>query len=480
MKALLTQHKCESALLATKPTWVVDTAWDEMLRSAHSVLILCLGDRVLREVNKEMTAVGIWTKLETLYMKKTLANRLYLKKKLNTFYMHSGKKQSEHIDEFHKLVDDLAAIDTAISDEDQVLLLFTSLPSSYGNFMEALLYARETLKLEDVLATLNSKELQKMTEAKGDGGEGLYMRGRSDQRDMKQGRGSVRSKSRGRGSKLRCYICNFEEHLKRDCPKYNQNKSQDFVKNKDQVFGSRADVSRRRHWFNFEEYDGGNVLLGDDRECRVLRTGKVQVQMRDGSSFVLDNVRVISIKQGMLEPVKVKCIFLGYHKGTSLVHVLQGVEFEVKPQVDHAFEVEPLTNVGQRAGSHKVQTQDLIYYHSSRDREQHSAWKLFSYREDNNEDAFAVATVDKIYAHASLTFKNTVACEAEIWATKGLMDKVKRNVLGMHIVKDQSGNALRMSQSRFYNGKLVHTLLERHSILSLEGSLSGDCDVENN
>ncbi|GKD76507.1 hypothetical protein Tco_1339128 [Tanacetum coccineum] len=183
---------------------------------------------------------------------------------------------------------------------------------------------------------------------------------------------------------------------------------------------------------------------------------------------------------GFNESGEYKKTFIGFDVGTSLVHVLQGVEFEVKPQVDHAFEVEPLTNVGQRAGSHKVQTQDLIYYHSSRDREQHSAWKLFSYREDNNEDAFAVATVDKIYAHASLTFKNTVACEAEIWATKGLMDKVKRNVLGMHIVKDQSGNALRMSQSRFYNGKLVHTLLERHSILSLEGSLSGDCDVEKN
>ncbi|GJR30728.1 hypothetical protein Tco_1106960 [Tanacetum coccineum] len=36
-------------------------------------------------------------------------------------------------------------------------------------------------KLEDVIATLNSKELQKMTEAKGDGGEWLYVRGRSEQ-----------------------------------------------------------------------------------------------------------------------------------------------------------------------------------------------------------------------------------------------------------------------------------------------------------
>ncbi|GJR54456.1 hypothetical protein Tco_1404977 [Tanacetum coccineum] len=70
--------------------------------------------------------------------------------------------------------------------------------------------------------------------------------------------------------------------------------------------------------------------------------------------------------------------------------------------------------------------------------------------------------------------------QAEIWATKGLLDKAKGNVLGMEIVRDQSGNTLRVSQSRFYNGKLVQTLLEGHSILSLEGSLSRDCDVEKN
>ncbi|GKD74696.1 hypothetical protein Tco_1332978, partial [Tanacetum coccineum] len=64
-----------------------------------------------------------------------------------------------------------------LSDEDQALLLLTSLSSSYDNFMETLLYGRDSLKLEDVLATLNSRELQKMTGAKGDGGEGLYVRG---------------------------------------------------------------------------------------------------------------------------------------------------------------------------------------------------------------------------------------------------------------------------------------------------------------
>nr|GFB64961.1 hypothetical protein [Tanacetum cinerariifolium] len=81
---------------------------------------------------------------------------------------------------------DLAAIDTPISYKDHALLLLTSLPSSYDNFVETLLYGRDTLKLEYMVVIHNSKELQKITEAKGDGGEGLYVRAKSSQRDMEQ------------------------------------------------------------------------------------------------------------------------------------------------------------------------------------------------------------------------------------------------------------------------------------------------------
>ncbi|GJZ13714.1 hypothetical protein Tco_0548944 [Tanacetum coccineum] len=98
---------------------------------------------------------GYTVKLQSKKVK-SLATRLYLKKKLYTFNMHPGKSRSEHIDEFHKLVGDLAAKDTAILDEDHALLLLTALPSSYNNFMETLPYGRDTLKLEDVLVTLNS------------------------------------------------------------------------------------------------------------------------------------------------------------------------------------------------------------------------------------------------------------------------------------------------------------------------------------
>ncbi|GJU53066.1 copia LTR rider [Tanacetum coccineum] len=326
MRCLLIQHGWEAAL-DPFPETMADAEKTAALKTdvykkAHSALLLCLDNKVLREVNKEDSAAGVWLKLETLYMTKSLANKLYLKKKLFTFYMHSGKKLSEHIDEFNKLIGDLANIDVDIDDEDQALMLLTSLPSSYDNFVETLLYGRESLTLEDVLSSLNSRELKKRTDAKDDG-DGLYVRGRSDHRGN-QGRGSSRSKSKGKGTyKLKCYICYYEDHLKKDCPKRNKKKSTGFVKkNVGQGSGMHSEgydngnllmavseerflewimdsggsfhmAPRRDFLFDFKEFNGGTVLLGDNRACAIMGIGKVGVQMKDGSSFMLENVRYI-------------------------------------------------------------------------------------------------------------------------------------------------------------------------------------------
>ncbi|GJY07146.1 retrovirus-related pol polyprotein from transposon TNT 1-94 [Tanacetum coccineum] len=141
--------------------------------------------------------------------------------------MHSCKKL--YIDEFNKLIGDMANIEVDIDDEDQALMLPTSLPSSYDNFLDTLLYGRKSLTLEDVLYTLNSRELKKRKNTKDDG-DGLFIRGRSNHHGN-QGRGSSRSKSKGKGTyKLKCYMCYSEYHLKKDCPKRNKKKSTSFFK----------------------------------------------------------------------------------------------------------------------------------------------------------------------------------------------------------------------------------------------------------
>ncbi|GKA83197.1 retrovirus-related pol polyprotein from transposon TNT 1-94 [Tanacetum coccineum] len=146
-----------------------------LMKKAYSTLILCLGDRVLREVTKETTIAGIWTKLTSLYMTKSLANRL--------------------------------------SEEEAVHVLYES---------------RESLTMKDVLATLNSRELKKRTEGTNEEtGDGLYVRGMSDYSGKAHSGVSLRFKSRGGTGKLKCFICHSEGHLKRECP---MKKSSGFIK----------------------------------------------------------------------------------------------------------------------------------------------------------------------------------------------------------------------------------------------------------
>ncbi|MCI81738.1 cytochrome P450, partial [Trifolium medium] len=58
---------------------------------AVSAIILCLGDKVLREVARETSAVLLWTKLDSLYMTKSLEHQQCLKQQLYFYRMVENK-----------------------------------------------------------------------------------------------------------------------------------------------------------------------------------------------------------------------------------------------------------------------------------------------------------------------------------------------------------------------------------------------------
>ncbi|GJW12409.1 hypothetical protein Tco_1578236 [Tanacetum coccineum] len=123
--------------------------------------------------------------------------------------------------------------------------------------------------------------------------------------DSHQSRGKSRSKSRG--GRLKCYICQSEDHLKRNCPKNNRKKSTGYVKKDDQPSSSGSNyndsevmivmsVQALLDWimdsgcsyhitpkldifFDFLECDGGSVLLGDNRECKIRGLARFGTKM---------------------------------------------------------------------------------------------------------------------------------------------------------------------------------------------------------
>ena len=129
MKAILIQNGVHKALEGDeqKPIGLSEAKWEEMDAKALSAIQLCLSNEVLREVVNEVTSKGIWEKLESLYMAKSVTNRLLLKCRLYDLRLQEGKPMKAHLDEFYSIVLDLQNIDISLDDEDLAILLLCSI-----------------------------------------------------------------------------------------------------------------------------------------------------------------------------------------------------------------------------------------------------------------------------------------------------------------------------------------------------------------
>ena len=199
---------------------------------------------------------------------------------------------------------------------------------------------KETLTMSEVKAASSSKEIQKRTDDKGDdNGEGLFTRGRQQNRDSKnqkhKGKGKSRSQSNSRGTTgKKCYFCKKEGHFRDEClalkaklkKEGNNNKKSgeaDFVSDADSGYESAdvlvaSNVDSGQEWvldsgctfhmcpnkdlfYEFEEKVGGTVLLGDNKSCTIEGIGSVMFKLHDGVKRKVQNVRYVpELKRNLL------------------------------------------------------------------------------------------------------------------------------------------------------------------------------------
>ena len=161
MHDLLVQQGVVKAMLGKtkQPTSITDEEWDEMDARALSAIRLCLVDDVLFNIVSEKTIVGLWMKLESLYMVKSLTNRIFLKRQLYSLCMKEGMKIDDHLDTFNPLLVQLTSMGVKFESEDKAITLLCYFPESWDQFVTSISFSStESIEFDVIFGALLSEE----------------------------------------------------------------------------------------------------------------------------------------------------------------------------------------------------------------------------------------------------------------------------------------------------------------------------------
>lgn len=107
--------------------------------------------------------------MQSLYIKKDVPNKIYIREKLFTYCMNSSKSLDENLDELKRLTKEFATIGDKLGSEREATLLINSLPEAYRDMKIALNYEKDSINLESVISAIKCKELELKQKSKGNG-----------------------------------------------------------------------------------------------------------------------------------------------------------------------------------------------------------------------------------------------------------------------------------------------------------------------
>ena len=271
-------------------------------------------------------------------MSKDLTSKMHVKMKLFSHKLQEGGSLLNHLSTFKEIVSDLNAMEVKFDDEDLALMLLCSLPPSYSNFRDTILYSHDTLTLSEVYEALHAKEKLKLmvsSESSNVHGEAMQVRGRSEKKKSNNGPrvnsfNGYRGRSKSRGKDKFCRYCKKDNHDISECYKLkNKEKRNDTFKPKGKfdeegkasiaandsnsdgeilvafagcassgdewILDTAASFHICQHidWFTtYEPVKGvGSVRMGDDTPHPIVGIGSVQIKMFDGIVRTITDVR---------------------------------------------------------------------------------------------------------------------------------------------------------------------------------------------
>ena len=182
-------------------------------------------------VRNAKTAKEAWDSLSGHFEEKTLSKKIDYRKQLYACKLSSGTTMEAHLNRLKTIAEHLEALKDPVSDKDLVMILVSSLPDSYNNFVTAL----ESLKEEELKWTyVRDRLMAEYDRKKGGDGKG---NSRGDDA-LYAGNGGNNFKGNGKKfssnskpwqknfhSEKECHHCHQKGHIRRDCAKWKSSKS---------------------------------------------------------------------------------------------------------------------------------------------------------------------------------------------------------------------------------------------------------------
>lgn len=272
------------------PTWEANKKleWESIDEKALATIMLSVKSSQLNYIKNCLTSNDAWEKLKEVYKPNGPLQKVCLYKKLLNLNMKDYKNMADYLNTFSDITEKLADVGIQIQDELTVIILLSSLPIDYENFVVA-------METRDALPSLSVLKLKLLEEAE-----------RREQRNdemssMSQAFGAIRegkgrkennkSEENSKNIKGKCFVCGKKGHYANKCNEKREcHKSYSLVR-----IAKKTDVSISSTWVidsgatshmcsnrdlftKFKECND-TIKLADEKSITAKAVGVVHIQV---------------------------------------------------------------------------------------------------------------------------------------------------------------------------------------------------------
>ena len=266
-------------------------------RKALAAIGLRVKKHHLITVEQAETAQGLWNTFQSTYKAKSNANRIALRKQLNTLKKLPSEPITKYVDRARTIWSDLTATGTEMPETEVALLILTGLPKEYEIVATVLETSTEKLTVEAMVPHLLSVE-----QRSGNAQEAVSVYAARDSRRQQapfQHRSTTtpaQSRSYRKPSASKCFYCNRPGHIKADCRQRIRDEQERGGTHRTVAFGATVTNKRNGEWImdsgasrhltfdkshlrNYRGVEQGTAItFVNGQQARALGQGEVVIQ----------------------------------------------------------------------------------------------------------------------------------------------------------------------------------------------------------